>query len=188
MKPNRFVYTFAAVFLLAAVFARPAYAAYIITDEEQFVRKLSEFFNLSVAEVYAFMGVYVATQPTPTPTMTPTPTPTPTPKAVTNLPKHNIETTQGKLGFIKDKFDEAVDNGQMTKGQKDAAMTKIKVMMRTTPSSDAFVSMSKYEQQVAINQWKKEMDSWAKTQGTTLAKLREVTGKGNKFLMGIYID
>lgn len=57
-----------------------------------------------------------------------------------------------------------------------------------TQSSAQFAQMSTREQNAAITTFRKTMDAWLHGQGMTLADLRDWTGKGNKFLMGIYLE
>jgi len=186
------LYIIAALTFAVMVFApRPVYAETLtIADRDKFIHDLAVVFDISEEQVRIFLGLYKATEqgtvatptPTPTPTLTPTPTPTPVPQ------RYNIGSTQGKLSFIRDHMDSAVVAGWLTRSQENAVMDKLEAMMQTAPTSSEFVAMSTKEQRTAINQWKKDMDAWCRTQGLTLAQLRDWTGKGNKFLMGIYID
>lgn len=167
-----------AAFLLAGVFAsvNPARAAYVITDEDRFVQKLADFFHLSTDEVRAFMGVYTSSEQTEI-----------------HAKKRTFDdvydnSKKVKLEFIDDKLCDAVDRGRLTREQRDAALEKIRGMMDTTPTAAEYQDMDGRVRRQAINRWKRDMDDWARDHGMTLAQLRELTGKGNKYLMGIYYD
>lgn len=85
------------------------------------------------------------------------------------------------LNFIAAQLEES----DLTTKQKKAVMDKLAGLMKSQPTSEEFVKMSKTEQKEVIATWKKEMGAWVKKNDLTLEELRESTGKGNKYLMGI---
>ena len=76
----------------------------------------------------------------------------------------------------------------MTPELRRKIINKLAVVMEESPSSAQFAQMSTREQNAAITTFRKTMDAWLRGQGMTLADLRDWTGKGNKFLMGIYLE
>lgn len=148
--------------------------------------------------------------PTPTPAATPTPVPTvlvATKVAQPSIVKEGITykydsytdkyyqakrivsiQRQNNLDFIEERLDNEVKGGRMTRELESRILEKLVEMMEKAPSSEEFAGMSFVAQNSAISRFKKEMDGWMKGQGMTLVELREMMGKGNKFLMGIYLE
>lgn len=92
------------------------------------------------------------------------------------------------LAFIEGKLEKGVKDGWINTNQKKAVVSKLKEMMKSTPSSQEFSRLDKSEQQSAINEWKRSMSKWAIKQNLTLDMIRNLTGKGNKYLMGIELE
>jgi hypothetical protein len=143
--------------------------------------------------------------PTPRPTVTPTPTPsaTPVPAQVVNgvTYMYNDGTDkyyrasrlvsvqhQNHLDFIETKLDAAVEVKKLSLEAENIILDKLAEMMEKSPSSEEFRGMKLAAQRSAIANFKTEMDKWMRDRDMTLAQLRSMTGKGNKYLMGIYFD
>lgn len=95
---------------------------------------------------------------------------------------------QNHLDFIEKKLDVAVKAKKLTQGKENKILDKLAEMMSKSPSSEEFEKMKVLTQQAEINKFKTEMDKWMKNQDMTLGELRSLTGKGNKYLMGIYLE
>lgn len=207
--------TLIVVGMILALSAKQTYAAFF--DRDKLAQALANRFNLNEREVAAFLADFqynpeqnIVASPTPTPTpvptLTPVPssTPTPTPASIVinevgyvyddgtdqYYPATSVVDIQHKnhLDFIAGKLTNAVDEGEITKTQKKIVLDKLAQMMKKSPSSQEFKEMGYFEQRSKIATFKKEMQSWLKSQGMTLSQLSEITGKGNKYLMGIYFD
>ena len=173
----------------------PVQAAFF--DRDKLAQALSTRFNLNESEVAAFLADFQYH-----PDATPVPTATPAPSAIVRsgveyqyddytdnyYPTTKIVSIQhqNQLDFIAGKLSTAVTSGKMTAALKRKILSKLAAMMDKNPSSAEFVKLDLAAQNAAIATFKKEMDAWLQAQGMTLAQLRDMTGKGNKFLMGIY--
>lgn len=93
---------------------------------------------------------------------------------------------RNNLKFVEEKLQAEVARGAITSALKKEIMDKLAQMMKGAPSTSEFLQMNYFQQRARINEFRREMDDWMKTRGMTLAQLRAITGKGNKFLMGIY--
>lgn len=90
------------------------------------------------------------------------------------------------LDFINDKLTDAVEDGDLSWFQKTAIMVKLRELMDREPGgSAAYRAMDTTELNNRIAGWKEKMDAWMQEQGMRLSDLRLMTGKGNKYLMGI---
>lgn len=94
-------------------------------------------------------------------------------------------TFQEHLDFIDSKLTAGVTDGWLTNKQKTAILAKLKSKMEAGPTPDQYVNMGESDLNDRIVSWRKEMSRWMREQGTTLDLVRNLTGKGNKYLMGI---
>jgi hypothetical protein len=129
--------------------------------------KLAVHFNLNENDVRNFIDDYYADKKEE--------------KTGTNQQTDHIQ-------FIDAKLSQGVEDGWLTKVQKKDVIAKLKEMMGKSPSSASFANMSEDQQTDTINTWKKEMRTWAREHNLTLDAIRNLTGKGNKYLMGIELD
>lgn len=90
------------------------------------------------------------------------------------------------LDFIQAELNKEIARGVMTADLRNDILDKLAEMMKKSPKTSEFVKMTYKEQRASIGSFKREMDGWMKSRGMTLAQLRAITGKGNKYLMGIY--
>lgn len=182
---------------------RPAVAAFF--DRDKLAHALAVRFNLNEQEASNFLADFqynpdgVVSTSTPTPTPTATPVPPIVKEGITYkyddytdkyYPARRIVGVQrqNNLDFIEGELDVEANNGRMTQKLENKILDKLVEQMEASPSSEEFEQMRLLTQRSAIAKFKKEMDGWLREQGMTLAELREITGKGNKFLMGIYLE
>lgn len=184
-------------------------------DRDKLAQALSARFNLHVNEVSDFLADFqynpnkvVSTTPTPQPTSTPEPSlaPTPSPSPASYVqggvtysyddgtdqyyPSTNLVALQHKthLDFIGARLDNEVDNGRLSTTLKKDILHKLSDEMNSSPSTAEFLSLDARSRRVKLNQFGKTMDAWLKTRGYSLKALRDATGKGDQYLMGIYFD
>lgn len=210
MKERRVVFALVAlVIMVVMVGPLVGKAAAAFFDRDKLARALAVRFNLNEREVASFLAdfqYHPDDYPTATTTSTPTPTPTPTPSpalVVKNgieyqyddgtdeyYPAAKIVNIQHRnhLSFIEEKLDAQVEEGRLTRRVEREILSKLAEMMAKSPSSQEFRRMGIAAQRAAIAKFKNEMDAWMRKRGMTLAQLSEMTGKGNKYLMGIYLD
>jgi hypothetical protein len=202
MQVKNFVYLGAGVALGCFTFASAGRVQAAFFDRDKLAQALSVRFHLNVQEVSNFLADFqynpdmiVAPAATATPTATPRSTTTPVTyqyDAYTDryFPGSDGASVQRRsnLAFIAEKLTARVAAGKMTATLKQKILNKLAVMMDASPSSAEFAAMSTAAQNRVITSFRKEMDAWLRTQGMTLAELREITSKGNKFLMGIYLE
>jgi len=180
-----------------------ALARYFQLDE----RKVGEF----LADFQYHPEKYATeTNPRPTPSPTVSPTPTPSSRVSQSDAGHRkqengatyefdeytdeyywdnkIEDVQDRnnLKFVQTELAREVREGRLTRQMQREILDKLEQMMKQSPSTGEFLEMNYFEQRASINKFKKEMDAWMKSRDMTMGELREMTGKGNKFLMGIY--
>ncbi len=96
----------------------------------------------------------------------------------------NVEHVE-HLDFVAAKLQLAVEDGSITMKQKNKILVSFRRLMKSQPTSTAFVAMSAAKKQQTINRWKNQASSALKGSGVTLEQVRDITGKGNKYLMGI---
>lgn len=172
---------------------RPAQAAFF--DRDKLAHALAARFALDERAVSDFLAEFQYH-----PVVSPTPVPTPAPIVVSGVTYKYDQYTdvyyaadkvvgvqhRNHLKFIGEQLQKEVARGAMTQVTSRKILDKLAELMNKAPSTEKFLSMNFVAQQVEINKFKQEMDAWMKAQGMTLAQLRAITGKGNKFLMGIY--
>lgn len=141
--------------LLLTAFVGSSKAHASSRDQDDFAREMANRFGLNEYEVSRFMREY------------------------------NRDTRVDHLMFIEDKLEIAVNRRKITNAQKRAIMSKIEALMRRGPNTGDYKNMPKSELNKRITEWKQEMTEWAKDNGLTLSKIRSITGKGNKYLMGV---
>lgn len=180
-------------------------AAYF--DREKLAHALATHFHLNESEVTSFLAdfQYHPDSYQTTAAASTKPSPTPATKAgqtkVENKVSYQYDEYTDKyytagtivdvqhrnnLKFIEEQLNNEVRAGRMTVALKKAILDKLAELMNKAPSTAEFLKMSFLEQRGEINKFKNEMNAWMKENGMTLAQLRAITGKGNKFLMGIY--
>lgn len=208
-KLKRIVTMIATVVLMVATASRVEAAFF---DRDKLAHALATRFNLNEKEVSEFLANFqyhpddYSTNSSPKTNQTPVATaqPTPTPASYTSngvvyqyddgtdqyYKASEIVDVQHKtnLDFIENKLDSQVKLGKLTLANEHKILAKLAELMDKSPSSKEFAQMSVRDQQVAIAQFKTEMDGWMRGIGMNMAQLRDMTGKGNKYLMGIYLD
>ena len=178
---------------------RPVAAAFF--DRDKLAHALALRFHLNEQEVSNFLADF---QYNPDQIVAPASTSTPTPSPVTQngvtyqydsySDRYFVGTDvasvqrQNNLTFVATVLQARVNQGKMTPELRRKIINKLAVVMEESPSSAQFSQMSTREQNAAIATFRKTMDTWLRGLGLTLADLRDWTGKGNKFLMGIYLE
>lgn len=182
-------------------------------DRDKLAQALSARFNLNVNEVSDFLADFqynpnkvISTKPTPQPTPTPAPTLDPTPRPASYVqggvtysyddgtdqyyPSTDLVALQHNthLDFIGTRLDTEVASGRLSTTLKKDILHKLSDEMNSSPSTAEFLKLDARSRRVKLNQFGKTMDSWLKTRGYSLKALRDATGKGNQYLMGIYFD
>lgn len=162
---------------------RSVQAAYY--DRDQLARALADHFRLNEAEVAAFLAAF---QYNPAASSTALGGYKYDQYTDQYYPALEVVEVQHRkhLEFIGKALEKEVARGEMTAVVKRQILDKLTQMMNKAPSTEKYLSMNLSQQRAEINKFKAEMDSWLKERGMTLAQLRAITGKGNKFLMGIY--
>lgn len=167
-------------------------------DRDKLAQALAVRFKLNEKEVATFLAEFQY------PTATTTPAPTPVPQTVVKenikyeyddgadkyVPATKLVNFQhnNHLDFIEGKLDLAVTKGRLSTAMENKILVKLAEMMGKSPSSTEFEKMELGEQRSEIASFKTEMERWLKGQDMTLGELRAMTGKGNKYLMGIYLE
>ncbi len=182
-------------------------------DRDKLAQALSARFNLNVKEVSDFLADFqynpsqiVNATPTPQPTPTPAPTLAPTPSPASYVqggvtysyddgtdqyyPSTDLVALQHKthLDFIGARLDTEVASGRLSTTLKKDILHKLSDEMNSSPSTAEFLKLDSRSRRVKLNQFGKTMDAWLKVRGYSLKALRDATGKGNQYLMGIYFD
>lgn len=182
-------------------------------DRDKLAQALSARFNLNVNEVSDFLADFqynpnkvISTKPTPQPTPTPAPTLDPTPRPASYVqggvtysyddgtdqyyPSTDLVALQHNthLDFIGTRLDTEVASGRLSTTLKKDILHKLSDEMNSSPSTAEFLKLDARSRRIKLNQFGKTMDSWLKTRGYSLKALRDATGKGNQYLMGIYFD
>lgn len=98
---------------------------------------------------------------------------------------YSRSTHRDHLSFIDSKLAEGVQDRWLTQTQKDQLMEKLREKMESGPRPEEYRKMSDSELRTRINAWQKEMRAWTRERGYTLDMIKNITGKGNKYLMGV---
>jgi hypothetical protein len=183
--------------VLLGTSTRSVYAAFF--DRDKLAHALALRFHLNEQEVSNFLAAF---QYNPDQIVAPAATPTPIPVTQNGVTYQYDSYTdryfvgtdlasvqrQNNLAFVATALQTRVNQGKMTPELRRKIINKLAVVMEESPSSAQFSQMSTREQNAAITSFRKTMDAWLRGLGMTLADLRDWTGKGNKFLMGIYLE
>lgn len=189
--------------LLLAVYV-PVQGHEAITKDD-LAGRLAKRFNLNELEVREFLSQfylgefeevnvvrYAPRSVTTTRTVTKTVTSSPVAVQQTAAASARVTVSEGDKGmytrhieFVDDKLEEGVRDNWFTDRQREMIVAKLREKMDAGPSSHEYRGMSDEELQSRINTWKREMRRWSSENGFTLDRIRNVTGKGNKYLMGI---
>lgn len=176
-------------------------------DRDKLAQALAIRFNLDVKDVTAFLADFqynpnqIASTPS-TPKSTPSPTPSPAPYVSDGVayqydygtdqyyPSSQLVSVQHRthLDFIADRLGSEVTAGRMSAKLKTEIMDKLAEEMKKSPTTTEFLALDTRSRRVKLNQFGKTMDAWLKAKGTSLSALKNITGKGNQYLMGIYFD
>lgn len=148
------------VLAVAATLAPSRALARDLANQANLAAQLAARFDLNEGEVLAFLAE-------------------PNPHVVA------VAEPEDHLAFINARLTAGVADGSLTRGQKRAIMAKLQDSMDQGPSPAAYRRMSAQERQEQINQWKQSMNQWSSSRGVPLAEIRRLTGKGNKYLMGM---
>jgi hypothetical protein len=148
-------------------------SAHELTCQEQLSQSISARFNLNQNEVKSWMDSHFRDYGYNC--------------SLSNSQDINTRVRNDHLTFIDIRLTNAVNKGKLTEVQKDKIIAKLKEKMATGSSAEQYVKMTNRQRQTSINQWRIEMEQWGKENGISLSKIRNITGKGNKYLMGMEI-
>ncbi len=214
IKTTTFIIVFATILLSMSV--KHASAAFF--DRDKLAHAIALRFNLDEKEVASFLAdfqykpdtIVLSPAKTPNPSIAPSPTPLLTPSPTLSpqsivkdgvvyqyddgsdafYPAVQVKNVQHQnhLNFIEQQLELEVKSGRISSAFKRELINELAKMMEKSPSSQEFKNMSLSAQRSAISKFRIEMDDWIKGKEITIAELGEITGKGSKYLMGIYFD